>query len=104
MCVYQIQLVEVNLLSALDDLRAPKVDFGDMSVTRHPEYILPEVRLLRMHSVAGADFQFEVWSSELYLPMNSTTCAHDSRQLLRVRHLSNVSIICFNVSRETLGL
>ena len=87
---FQVQQIEVNLMSALEPLKAEKIDFGDHSVTRHPEFIEPEVRMLRLHSVAGSDFQMELFSVEWYVPKNSRSCIQDGRQLLRARHMANV--------------
>ena len=78
-------------MSTLDAVTAEKVDFGGSSVTQHPEFIGPEVRMLRLHSVAGSEFQFELFSVEWLIPRNLKTCIQDGRQLLRARHLANVS-------------
>ena len=78
-------------MNALSPIEAKKVDFGGSDVTLHPYFTQPEVRMLRLYSVAGGDFNFELWSVEWYIPFGAETCIQESRQLLKVRHLSNVS-------------
>ena len=85
-------------MSALEAVKAEKIDFGGSSVTQHPEFIGPEIRMLRLHSVAGSEFQFELFSVELLIPKSLKTCIQDGRQLLRVRHLANVSFILDHIN------
>ena len=86
----------------MSPIDAEKVDFGDNNATLHPYFTQPELRMLRMYSAAGGDFNFELWSVEWYVPYNATTCVQEPRQLLKVRHLSNVSDVgVYFVSLET---
>ena len=84
-------MIEVNLLTGLTPLEARAVDFGDSTATLHPYFAKPEVRMLRLHSMSGGEFNFELFSFEWMIPYGPNTCAQDTRMLLRVRHLSSVS-------------
>ena len=89
-------MIEINLLTGLPPLEARTVDFGGDSVTLHPYFAKPEVRMLRLHSMSGAEFNFELFSFEWMIPYGGNTCAQDTRMLLRMRHSSVVSDINLN--------
>ena len=76
----------------LDPLEAA-IDEPIMGPTRHPYFTLPEIRILRSYVLSGSDVNFDIWSSEIYLPYCDTSCIADNRQLLKIRHSCAVSMI-----------
>ena len=99
---FQVYLAEVNLMNQLDPLVAEKIDFGQEGPTPNPYTIPSETRMSRMYSVSTSDMNYEFWTCEWMIPYNDKSCIVEDRQLVRIRHVANVSHLINVITSEIL--
>ena len=99
---FQVYLSEVNLMNQLDPLVAEKIDFGQEGPTPNPYTIPSETRMTRTYSISTSDMNYEFWTCEWMIPYNDKSCIVEDRQLVRIRHVANVSHLISVSTGETL--
>ena len=78
-------------MNQLDPVVAEKIDFGQEGPTPNPYSMSSELRLVRNYSVSTPDVNYEHWTIEWMIPYSDVSCISEDRQLVRVRHVANVS-------------